>query len=139
MSFADEQGCARLIAQYARFVDSGEAARVAELFTEDGVWESPEVRMNGRAEIAKGFMRRQEQTDRVSRHVCTNVLIDVVTPDEAESTCVFTLYRADGIEPGSIARTTTPAMVGDYVDRFVRTPEGWRFSHRRAEVAFLAK
>ena len=139
MSLADEQACARLIAQYARFVDSGEAARVAELFTPDGVWESAEARMAGRAEIAKGFMRRQKQADRVSRHVCTNVLIDVVSEDEAVGRCVFTLYRADGIDPGSIARTTTPAMVGDYVDRFVRTAEGWRFSHRRAEAAFLAK
>ena len=138
MSAADEQACARLIALYARFVDGGEAARVAELFTEDGVWESPEARFTGRDEIAKAFGRRQAQATRVSRHVCTNLLIDVPSADEALSTCVFTLYRSDGIEPGSMATSTAPVMVGDYVDRFARTPDGWRFAHRRAEVAFLA-
>jgi ketosteroid isomerase-like protein len=132
-----ERACERLIAAYGHLIDGGEAARVADLFTADGVWESPEARFDGRDAIGEAFSRRQANASRRSRHVCTNVAVEVVSPDEATARCYFTLYRADGIDPGRPASTTVPVMVGDYVDRFVRTSDGWRFAQRRASVAFL--
>ena len=72
-----ERACARLVVQYCHLIDHGEAARVAELFTEDGVWASPENTMTGRAAILKGFTNRQNNKKRMSRHVCNNLLVDV--------------------------------------------------------------
>jgi hypothetical protein len=30
-------------------------------------------------------------------------------------------------------------MVGEYCDRFVRTPDGWRFARREVEVSFFRR
>jgi ketosteroid isomerase-like protein len=130
-----ERECERLIVAYSHYIDFGDAARVAELFTDDGVWQSPEARLDGRAAIHTAFTRRQANPGRRSRHVCTNVAVDVVSSDEARGVCYFTLWRADGVER-TVARVDGPEMVGEYRDTFVLTPNGWRIRERRASVGF---
>ena len=133
-----ERACESLIVSYSHLIDFGEAGRVAELFTDDGIWESAETTMRGREQIAAGFGRRQANTGRRSRHVCTNVAIDVESATEAQGVCYFTLYRADNVE-GPVASVEGPEMVGEYRDRFVRTADGWRIAHRRATAGFLRR
>ena len=91
-----ERECERLIYRYCHLVDHGEAAKVAELFTEDGVWASPEVTRDGRETIAKAFQARQDNTARMSRHVCSTPMIDN-TARPASPTCGLIPPRA---EPG---------------------------------------
>ena len=134
-----ERQCERLVTRYCHFVDHGEAARVAELFADDGVWKSPDVTMNGRNEVQRAFARRQANAERMSRHVCNNLLIDVIDEDHAEGTVYLTLFRHDG-EPGRrVSPLAGPALVGEYRDRFIRTNEGWRFAHREIEVSFARR
>jgi hypothetical protein len=133
---AIERACERLVVTYSHFIDLGEAGRVAELFTADGVWASAEGTLRSRDEIAKAFAQRQSNTGRRSRHVCTNLRIDVAAPTEAAGLCYFTLYRADDVE-GPFAVVDGPAIVGEYRDRFVLTDEGWRFAQREASAGFL--
>jgi hypothetical protein len=135
-----ERACERLITDYARFVDFGAAARIAELFAADGVWEAPGVRMEGQEAIRTGFWKREGVTRRVSRHVCTNVAIDVLGPGEARGLSYLINYRHDrreGEDAAAPAPTGPPKFVGEYHDRFVRTPEGWRFAERVCTLAFL--
>ena len=135
-----ERACERLITDYARFVDFGNAARIAELFTPDGVWEGPGARMEGQEAIRAGFWRREGVTRRVSRHVCTNVAIDVLGPSEARGLSYLINYRhdrRDGDDPGAPAPAGPPKYVGEYHDRFVRTAEGWRFAERVCTLAFV--
>lgn len=132
-----ERECERLVTQYCHFVDHGEAARVADLFAEDGVWKSALGTMTGRDEVKAGFEVRQANERRMSRHVCNNLLIDVIDEDHAEGTVYLTLFRHDG-EPGRrLSPLEGPDMVGEYRDRFVRTKDGWRFAHREIDVSFL--
>lgn len=132
-----ERECERLVTAYCHLVDHGEAAGIADLFTEDGVWSSPEVTMKGREELARGFGRRQAQTGRMSRHVCNNLRIEVLSESRAEGVVYLTLYRHDG-EPGRrVSPLEQPELVGEYRDQFTRTPEGWRFSRRDIEVSFV--
>jgi uncharacterized protein (TIGR02246 family) len=131
---AAEHACAALITRYTHLVDEGHASKVADLFTEDGVWASPEARLEGRDAIRAAFLRR-EQSVRRSRHVCTNVAIDVADEGDATGLCYLTLFRTDTDvtpPPG-----TTPDLVGVYRDRFVRTDDGWRFASRLTEVSFV--
>ena len=132
-----ERACERLVTLYCHHIDHGQAARVAELFTDDGVWHSPEVSMDGLEQIRKGFTHRQGRVERMSRHVCNNVLIDVIDADHAEGCAYLTLYNHDG-EPGrSFAPLEGARMIGEYQDKFRRTPDGWRFSRREIQVSFL--
>jgi hypothetical protein len=135
----DERACERLIVDYTHLVDFGEAARIADLFTTDGVWEAGGVRMEGQDAIRRGFGARQGVTRRTSRHVSSNVAITLVGPDEATGISYLVNYRHDS--PSGVAEVPAPAglpkFVGEYHDRFVRTPEGWRIAHRRCEMAFV--
>src|SRR5271170_3547708 len=73
-----ERACARLVSEYCHLVDLGQASKIADLFTDDGFWSSPETTLNGRAEIERGFRRREQNRRRTSRHICSNVLIEVL-------------------------------------------------------------
>jgi hypothetical protein len=134
-----ERACERLIVEYCRLVDFGNAAMIAELFTEDACWEGTDLVLNGRQEIREWFTRREGVTRRVSRHICTNVGVDVLSEDEAESMCYMINYRHDRSEGDT--RLPVPAehpkYIGELRDRFRRTPDGWRFASRRVDVAFL--
>jgi ketosteroid isomerase-like protein len=134
-----ERSCERLVTEYCHLVDHDEAARVADLFAEDGVWTSPENTMTGQTAIRAGFERRQRNAGRVSRHVCSNLLIEVIDPEHASGVVYLTLYRHDG-EPGrGAAPSAAPSIVGEYRDSFVRTAEGWRFQRRDTVVSFVAR
>ncbi|HEV7732038.1 MAG TPA: nuclear transport factor 2 family protein [Candidatus Binatia bacterium] len=135
----DERACERLVIDYTHFVDFGEAARIADLFTGDGVWEAEGVRMVGQDAIRAGFSARQGVARRTSRHVCTNVAITLRGPDEATGISYLVNYRHDS-PTGTAERPApagTPKYVGEYHDRFVRTSDGWRIAHRRCEMAFV--
>lgn len=135
-----ERACERLMVDYARFVDFGEARKVASLFTEDGWWEAEGgLRMAGRAEILAGFGRREGVTRRQSRHVCTNLWVDVHGADESIGGCYLVNYRHDS-RTGAAEKPAPmdlPKFVGEYLDRYVRTPEGWRIASRLCSMAFV--
>lgn len=130
-----EQACVALITRYTHLVDEGRASEVADLFTVEGVWASPEATFDGQDAIRAAFLRR-EQSGRRSRHVCTNVAIELEDETHATGLCYLTLFRTDA--DGTPARGTAPDLVGVYRDRFVRGEDGgWRFATRRTEVTFV--
>jgi hypothetical protein len=127
--------CQALVTRYCHDIDLGRAARVADLFTVDGVWESPEQHLDGQQAIRDVFGRRQASARR-SRHVCSTFALTEVTADSARGITYFTLYRTD--EPGEgPAKLPGPTMVGHYDDTFRRTDDGWRIAHRLAVAAFV--
>jgi len=132
-----ERACARLVTQYCHLVDHGEASRIADLFTDDGVWASPENTMTGRAEIARGFSARERNQRRMSRHVCNNLLVDVESETAASGVVYLTLYRHDGEEGRATSPVGAPALVGEYRDAFEKTADGWRFKRREIVVSFV--
>ena len=135
---ADERACERLIVRYTHLVDFGRAPEIADLFTDDGVWRTDDFEMRGRDEILAGFGRRQGVTRRQSRHVCTNVLIEV-DGDRATGLCYLVNYRHDS-ETGEAekpAPADVPKFVGEYHDTFRRTEDGWRFVDRYCDMAFV--
>jgi ketosteroid isomerase-like protein len=131
-----ERACGRLVTQYCHLIDHGEAARIAELFSEDGVWASPENTMDGREAIARGFTHRQNNKGRMSRHVCNNLLLDVIDENTASGVVYLTLYRHDGEEGRRTSPVGLPAIVGEYRDRFRKTADGWRFERRDIVTSF---
>lgn len=138
-----EASCLRLVHDYCRLIDLGEAARVHELFTPDGVWEGTDSRMEGHAAIEAGFAPLDRIPAMVMRHHVTNAVVDVVSDDEAVGFAYWVNYRGrrteDGGAGGAPAVPPTsgpPRFTGEYRDRFVRTTDGWRIAHRHATVTF---
>lgn len=133
-----ERECDRLVTAYCHLIDHGEAAKVVDLFSEDAIWAAPGMKMEGREQLRAGFQQRQAQTERMSRHVCHNFQCNVIDENHAEGVVYLTLYRNDGEPDRKISPLVGPAMVGEYRDRFVRTPDGWRINHRELEASFVA-
>lgn len=133
-----ERVITRLMTDDTTFVDFGHAERIAELFTDDGVWDGPGVRMEGRAEILRFFSRRAEVSRRTSRHVVTNIAIDLEGVDAARALSYLVNFRHDA--RGEVVLPVpsgAPKYIGEYHDRFVRTGAGWRFAERTFTNAFL--
>lgn len=136
----DERACERLIVVYAQLVDFGRASEIADLFTSDGRWQGTDLLLEGQEQIRAWFTRREGLARRLSRHVFTNVAVDVGVdgPDTARSLSYMVNYRRDrrAGEPDLPLAADLPKYVGECHDRFRRTDDGWRFVSRRVEVAF---
>ena len=122
---AIEADCARLIARYANLNDAADWQGVADLYVEDGRMArptAPDDWTQGRAAILAAFLARPART---TRHVCSNVVIDVISPTQAVGESAMLLFTGDGAP-----------KVGSFHDRFVLTPAGWRFAERRGSLTF---
>lgn len=132
---AIKQSCEELSIAYARAVDFRDYDYFVTLFTEDAVLDTGKPR-KGLEAIRKSLSRRPDELR--SRHVITNVFIDVLNETEARGISYLTLYRHVGPESltaGPIA-FDGPAGVGHYEDRFEKTAEGWKFKRRKLHFAF---
>ncbi len=132
-----ERECQRLVTAYCHYVDHGEAAKIADLFTEDGVWTGGNITLKGREQLQRGFGRRQANSERMSRHVCQNFLCDVIDEQNASAVVYLVLYRHDGDPEREFSPLPGPELVGEYRDRFVRTSQGWRIAERRTIASFV--
>jgi 3-phenylpropionate/cinnamic acid dioxygenase small subunit len=122
---AIEADCARLIALYANLNDEARWDEVAALYAEDGVMvrpTAPDAPLLGRAAILAAF---QSRPPRKTRHVCSNVVITAHGSDSASGTSAMILLQPEA-----------PPLAGSFHDKFVRTPEGWRFAERRGSLTW---
>jgi ketosteroid isomerase-like protein len=124
-----EHEISRLITRFALLNDAADWAAVAATFTADGRFVRPAGGESaiGRDAILASFASRPP---RKSRHLITNILVDVMSPDEAAASSAMLLTTA----PAGEASAASPALIGGFRDRLARTPDGWRFAER---VGFL--
>lgn len=124
----------RLKAAYCEAVDGGWDRRthngeaVASLFVEDGVWDAG--RIGGRGERREGIVGIIDSFQQMpfAFHRVTNPDIRI-NGDEATGKwhVIAYLSQPDG----------TPVMfMGTYRDKFVRTPQGWKFKHLGGAAAY---
>lgn len=121
-----ERSCERLILDYAALVDADDWAAVAALYTATGRMSrptAPDHFIEGRAAILAGFLARPP---RVTRHICANIRVTVISAVEAIATSQLLLFTS----------ADAPPLVGSYADRMVDEGEGWRFAERRGSLDF---
>jgi len=134
-----EQACRRLSLEFARLNDAGRYEELAALFTPEGVLSrplAPDVDLRGRDAILQDIRRKPPGA--MSHHVCSNVLVDVLSNEEAVGSTYFTVYlQLGGATPHEPFQFEGTVYVGTYVDRFRRTAEGWRIAERRGVNRFF--
>ncbi|WP_328890668.1 nuclear transport factor 2 family protein [Streptomyces sp. NBC_00316] len=112
-----ERACVRLVIESVRRLDLGEPGTVAELFTSDGTWEWP---ADGRRTVGREALRGHfgdRPADRMSRRMCTDILVTVDSATTASSTASFATYRVDG-RSDSLPPPRLPADIGPCEDMF---------------------
>ncbi|GGB38193.1 hypothetical protein GCM10011380_29490 [Sphingomonas metalli] len=120
-----EQACARLIARYANLNDAGDWDAVAALYAPDGRMArptAPDAWIVGRDAIRAAFLARPA---RITRHLCANIVVDVLDADTAVAESAVALFVADA-----------PVRVGGFHDRLVRIGDHWLFAERRGYLTF---
>jgi hypothetical protein len=132
-----ESACQRLVYEYLRALDGNDWDGLANCFVEQGVLArpmQPEQLLEGRAAIRASMQARPKGL--MTRHLATNVLIDVVSLDAA--TGVSTLAMI-GCTPEQNAKppfeSSGPLYFGEFRDRFVREAGQWKFLERRGSIA----
>jgi hypothetical protein len=131
-----ERACERLVVEYCHLVDGGEASKIADQFTEDGVWTLDGHALTGRSEMRRAFQAVDDNKSRALRHVCTNIVVDVIDANNATGLSYLTLFQHDGPADRAVSQLEPPVMLGEYRDRFTRTDAGWRFTRRDITVSF---
>ncbi|WP_169711697.1 nuclear transport factor 2 family protein [Henriciella litoralis] len=130
-----EKQCEGLSIRFANYVDQGRAEDVANLFSDDGSFSRAGQVLDGPDQL-RAFLEKRPSA-RVTRHICTNIEVNVVGPTEATGVTYFLLFdgsrEADSEGPLPLM---SPAALGEYHDTFVLTPEGWRIKERSARAVF---
>jgi uncharacterized protein (TIGR02246 family) len=122
-----EHEIAGLVTRYAMYNDDGDYDAVAALFTEDARFIRPS---GGDPIVGRDAIRAsyEGRAPRISRHLITNIVIDLLSADEANARSTIVLYTAP---PGGLpADANKPALLGGFRDRLVKTADGWRFAAR---------
>lgn len=131
-----ERACTRVILDSAAANDERQWAALAALYTPDGVVVRPNgQRLVGRDEIERAYAGGSP--DRVTRHLCSNVRVDVVGPDEARAVTTVLIVSGQRSDDPDVTFGVVPNehhAVGEFADRLVRTDEGWRIAERQASV-----
>lgn len=120
-----EQDIARLVTRFGLLNDSADWAGVTAMFTQDAKFVRPAGGdpLVGRDVIRAAFESRPA---RKSCHLITNIVVDVISADEAQARSTLVLYAA----PAGAMDAGSPALIGGFNDRLVRTADGWRFAER---------
>jgi len=110
-------------------VDEASPEALAELYCEDGVWESEVTTVSGRAAILE-LLRGNRKSGHAgpgsrTRHMLSNVTVSVEHDGQAATAHAYwTLMHTASSEP-KVTRA------GDYSFRLRKEPTGWRVAYRR--------
>lgn len=121
-----------LVATYNNCGDRGRIDEFVEVFAPDGVLEISQQRLEGGAAIHRELSSiaggtRSDVDLAGSRHQLTTTRIEILDEDQAQGWIYF-----------FVSRRGTILQEGTYMDRYVKTPAGWRIAHRRVKMLFVA-
>jgi 3-phenylpropionate/cinnamic acid dioxygenase small subunit len=132
----DRQEVMDLIANYSFTYDSKDLDGFLNLFAEDAVWDyyvglgnrtkqAMEVNKEELGEWVTGRFEEQKADGLQARHFMTNTVLTHIDVDHiAAKTMVVIVWRKKSESEPWLEDT------GIYVDKFVRTPNGWKFLTR---------
>ena len=131
-----ERACERIVYAYSRALDLGEMSAAADFFAEHGSFArpmAPDKIIEGRESIRAALLTRPKTL--LTKHLATNVMIDVVSRDEARGlsylTMISTTPPGDAVPPFVSAG---PVYFGEIQDRFVREGGEWKILERRGSI-----
>jgi len=131
-----ERACERLVFIYSRALDLGDMNAAADCFAEQGSMArpmKPDEVIQGREAIRSSLLTRPRTL--LTRHLATNVMIDVESRDAATGLSYLAMIATTPPAGGSPPFTSEgPLYVGEFRDRFVRERGVWKFLERRGSV-----
>ena len=129
---AIEWDCAQLINAFYGALDEQRYEDLANLFAPGGIWNRLGKDLVGGTEIVKAL---QTRANWLTAHLVTNIRIDVIDADHAETIQYITLYRHEGWRPEmGPAAVVLPIGVLKHWDKHVRIGGVWKIAHKRSRA-----
>jgi SnoaL-like domain len=131
-----ERACERIVYAYSRALDLGDMSAAVDLFAENGSMArpmAPEQVIQGREAIRAAMLTRPKTL--LTKHLATNVIIDVDSRDSAHGISYLTMISTTPPNDGKPPFISTgPVYFGEFKDRYVRERGVWRFLERRGSI-----
>jgi 3-phenylpropionate/cinnamic acid dioxygenase small subunit len=125
----DKQAIAEVCHRYALALDARDWAALRTCFTADATGYYRDQNPSQGYEAIETRIRNALAPLSSTQHLIGNVLV-TLAGDEADSVCYL---QAQHVRPGTDGGDTF-IIAGRYLDRFARTPDGWRIAQRRLET-----
>lgn len=128
------RACERLIVESAAHNDERDWSAFAGVFAENALVRRPNGQeCRGRSEIERSYSA--SPPDRRTRHICTNIRVDLTDPDRARAhtTVLIFSWQAGDEADGSMPTLGLPAL-GTFEDEMIRSGDGWRIERRVATL-----
>ena len=126
------EACRDLVLRSVAAMDANAPAQLADLFTDEGEIVRPNGSvLRGREAIRASYSQRS--AERITRHLVTNIVVDVHSTREASSVSYVMLWSGSTTDAEAPqGRPVQREQVGEFEDGFVHTPTGWRIARRAA-------
>lgn len=131
-----ERACERLVIFYSRALDLGDMDMAADCFAEHGTFArpmAPGTVISGREAIRASLHTRPKTL--LTRHLSTNILIDVHGPESASGLSYLMMVSTtppEGAAPPFVS--AGPLWFGEMQERFVLEAGQWKFLERRGSI-----
>jgi len=130
-----EWDCTQLVYKFYGFLDESRYEEMASLFTEDGVWVRLGKEVKGPPNIRA---LKAERENWLTAHLVTNVRVEVLDADHAETVQYVTLYRHEDWEPSAKpAPVVLPLAILRHQDQLMKESGVWKFK-RKSSRAIMA-
>ena len=135
-----ENDCRRLGVLYSHYVDLNQAEKVADLFSEAGVFSIGDVKVIGRQAIRALFVNLQNKKDYISKHLLSNESIVRKSDKVAVGRSYVTVYNypmqvgseSHGLHAKSVA-------AAQYEDQYILSEKGCLIKYRKVVPVFVRK
>jgi hypothetical protein len=128
--------CIELSHAFAHHLDHRNYRDIANLFAPDGVWIRHGARLVGPAAILGALEERP--ASQFTRHVTTGHFFTHVGETSAASIAYNMSYYSMDAAVLPAVYVPEQAMLLDFKDTYVRTPEGWRFALRDTALVMVS-
>ncbi|MFF5138145.1 aldolase/citrate lyase family protein [Streptomyces sp. NPDC013157] len=115
-------------------IDATDGSGVSRYFTGDATLTISRATVTGTTEIDNLYANRSARGPRVSRHCVTNLHLLDFDGNSARALSSLLLFAEDGRAP---RRRTSPALVADVEDTFVRVDGRWLIQARHIQPQFM--
>lgn len=116
-------------------IDHNGGRRVHEWFLPDGTITFDQLTVRGHDEIASIYRDRRDGTERVSRHVSTNFVVEEIDGSTTRVTSILVLFAGNGEPP---LDNLIPQVVADVEDVFELCDDIWLVRTRKITHVFIS-
>jgi hypothetical protein len=117
----------QMIFRFFLHLDEQEYNQLSSLMAPTGTWLRNNVLLRGPGDVREAM--RSRPVGFTTRHLITNIIVDLAGSDHADVTYYMTVFVHSGDEkPTAAVKMDVPMHVSIFRQKVVRMPDGWRIA-----------